>query len=136
MLQSEGEGKAVHRDRRLTRNAMEATSRRGDVGDDGIDGYRHRGLRARRCRLGPSRVHWLSEDEDIKAELQGSTARRGAVSNDGTRRWPELGFWVERKSKGRGREVPARVSLRRREAMFNLVRSKYSLLVPQSNITL
>jgi hypothetical protein len=115
---------------------MEAMLRRGDVGDDGIDGYRHRGLRARRRRLGPSRVDWLSEDEDIKAELRGSTARRGAVSNHGTRRWPELGFWVERKSKGRGREVPARVSLRRREAMFHLIRSKYSLLVPQSNITL
>jgi hypothetical protein len=69
--------------------------------------------------IGTSRGDSFDGEEGAsEAELRGPTMRHEAVSSDGTWRWPELGFWVERKTKGKGREVSTRVSLQRREAFI------------------
>jgi hypothetical protein len=78
-------GKAVHGDRGLTRNAMEGSVRLGDIEDNGIDGCRRRGLRARRRILGASRVNSCDGEEGAARQTCKERRRSSGVRGTATR---------------------------------------------------
>jgi hypothetical protein len=63
---------------------VELIGEAGGGQEDEIDGGRALGCRARRCRLGASRLDWLDvEKENTMAELQSITWGLGVSSSDG-----------------------------------------------------